>query len=128
MRKEAEMSKRIQLLHCVLLAVGLAVASGCSTTTKKSIQPLSYVALERPTGPIKAEGQPVNTDHKKGGPYFLNFGFRPASDIAAYVGQAQVDSGATVLKNADVKLNVPFAFDILFFGFQAGADTLTANE
>lgn len=120
------MSQTIRMAGCTLLGFGLVLGSGCATS--KPPAPLSYVALARPTAPIKAEGTRVETKHSRGGPYFLNAGFRPAPDVAAYIEKAQADSGATVLKNADVQLNVPFAIDILLFGFQVGSDTVKANQ
>ncbi len=110
-----------------LAAITLSMASGC-VTTRQAPPALSYVAVERPTGPILAEGQRVEAKHSRGGMYFLNFGFRPAPDVAAYLKHAQDAAGSDVLKNADVQLHVPFAIDILLFGFQVGSDTVNANH
>lgn len=115
-----------RMLSCLLVGITLAMASGCATSQPPPA--LSYVAVERPSGPIKTGGQRVETKHSRGGPYFLNFGFRPAPDVAGYLKQAQADAGNDVLKNADVQLNVPFAIDILLFGFQVGSDTVKANQ
>lgn len=119
------MSREIRTLCCALVGVALVLASGCAT---RQPAPLSYVAFTRPAGPIKAEGQRVETAHSRSGAYFLNVGFRPAPDIGAYIEKAEADAGANVLKNADVQLNVPFAIDILLFGFQFGSDTVKANQ
>jgi len=120
------MSKVTQALSSAIVGIGLVLVSGCVTSQPQT--PLSYVALTRPAGPIKTTGQKVNTKHSRGGPYFLNAGFRAAPDIGAYIGKAQADAGADVLKNADVQLGVPFAIDILMFGFQIGSDTVKANQ
>ena len=120
------MSKQTSLTGCAIAGIALILLSGCATSQPP--QPLTYVALTRPTGPIKATGQRVETKHSRGGPYFLNAGFRPAPDIGAYLGKAQADAGGDVLKNADVQLMVPFAIDILLFGFQVGSDTVKANQ
>jgi len=76
----------------------------------------------------------------------LNYGFRPAPDIRAYLEKAQVDAKAgngykpspdgailedsqiNCLKNTDVRLRVPIGFDILFFGWCVGEDIVTANH
>jgi hypothetical protein len=121
------MNTATRILVCGLAAGTLAMASGCATASRQQ-PPLSYVAVERPTGPIRAGGQKVEAKHSRGGPYFLNFGFRPAPDVAAYLKQAQAAAGSDVLKNADVQLHVPFAIDILMFGFQVGSDTVKANQ
>ena len=34
----------------------------------------------------------------------------------------------SVLKNADVKFAIPFAIDILLFGYNHGTDVVTAGE
>ena len=109
-----------------LAAFSLLILAGCASGPPP--QPLTYVAVERPTGPIKCTGHMVQKEYRKDGMYFINFGFRPASDIAAYMSQAQNDAGSLVLKNADVECNVPFALDILMFGFQiGGADVVTSQ-
>ena len=120
------MSKGTQALGIALVGIGLVLVSGCATSQPQP--PLAYVALTRPTGAIKATGKPVAFEQSRGGPYFLNYGFRPAPDIGAYIEKAQADAGADCLKNADVKMVIPFAFDILFFGFQGGSDTVKANQ
>lgn len=120
------MNKAIRVLSFTLVCGALLAASGCATSQPPAT--LSYVAATRPTGPIKAGGQRVETKHSRGGPYFLNAGFRPAPDVGAYIEKAQADAGSDVLRNADVQLNVPFAIDILLFGFQVGSDTVKANQ
>ena len=118
------MSKVTQALGGALVAIGFVLASGCATPPPK----LTYVALVRPTGPIKATGSYVITPYSRGGPYFLNYGFRPAPDIGAYIAKAQADAGADCLKNADVRMEVPFIpIHILILGLQLGDDVVTAN-
>ncbi len=119
------MKTATRIFVCGFAAIILAMASGCAT---RQAPALSYVSVDRPSGPIKAGGQRVEAKHSRGGPYFLNFGFRPAPDVAAYLRQAQAAAGSDVLSNADVQLTVPFAIDILLFGFQVGSDTIKANE
>jgi hypothetical protein len=98
---------------------------GCSL---KSPPPLTYLALERPSGPIHTAAQtPLKKDFPRGGWYFGNDNFRPAPDIASYIKQSHAAANTKVLKNADIQLNVPFAFDILFFGYNSGTDTVTAK-
>lgn len=120
------MSRRTRVRSYALLGIGVILFAGCATSQPQA--PLSYIALTRPTGAIKATGQRVTTEHSRGGFYFLNEGYRPAADIGAYIEKAQADAGAEVLQNADVQLEVPFAIDILLFGFQVGSDTVTANQ
>jgi len=112
-------------LGCIIMGIGLVLASGCASS--KSQHPLTYVALTRPTGAIVTSCQQIENKHSRGGPYFLNYGFRPAPDIEAYVEKAQTDGDVDVLRNADVRMVVPFAFDLLLFGFQGGSDTVQAN-
>lgn len=120
------MIKEIRILIFIISTLILALTSGCAT--KQPPPSLTYVAVELPTEPIKATGQQIETEHSRGGPYFLNFGFRPAPNVKAYLEKAQSESGSDVLKNTDIQLNIPFAFDILFFGFQSGSDTVKANQ
>ena len=58
----------------------------------------------------------------------MNANFRPAPDVAAYLGEAQTHAGSDVLRNADIWFSVPFAFDILMFGYQWGSDTVKASQ
>ncbi len=117
---------RAKTVVCGITAcIALALVSGCATTTPPAA--LTYIAVKRPAGPIKAAGQKVDASHSRGGPYLLNAGFRPAADVSDYLNQAQKEGGGEVLKNADVQLRVPFAIDILLFGFQIGSDKVTAN-
>ncbi len=119
------MRRYTKALGCALTGIGLVLGSGCVTSQPQT--PLSYVSSTRPAGSIKAVGTKVETRQSRGGFYFLNAGFRPAPDIGAYLAKAQADAGGDVLKNADVQLGVPFAIDILMFGFQVGSDKVTAN-
>ena len=120
------MKQAIRILGCGLVAMAIIMVSGCATSQPPPA--LSYVSVARPSGPIKGGGQRVEMKHSRGGPYFLNAGFRPAPDVGAYIDKAQTAAGSDVLNNADVEFNVPFVIDILLFGFQVGSDTVKANQ
>jgi hypothetical protein len=81
-----------------------------------------------PEGPIKVEERIVDNEAKRGGFYVLNHGFRPAPDVGAYFQDVEKRADAPVLRNADVELVVPFAFDILLFGIQLGRDSTMAGR
>jgi hypothetical protein len=101
----------------------------CSCASVSSPPPLSYLALEKPKEIIKTkEIKELKEEFSRGGLYFLNYNFRPAADIKAYIEQAEKKANTNILKNADIQLNVPFAFDILFFGYNGGTDYLTTNK
>ena len=90
--------------------------------------PIAYLAAQKPDGVIKAEEHTLlKKEFPRGGWYFWNYNFRPAADVASYVDQAGQTAGTSVLRNADVRLEVPFAFDILFFGYNKGTDSVTAK-
>jgi hypothetical protein len=91
-------------------------------------EPLTYVAVERPTCPIKAEGKRVETKHSRSGLYFFNWGFRPAPDVAAYLKQAQIETGSDILKNTDIEFSVPTLVIPSNIGFQVGSDKVRANQ
>ena len=109
----------------ICLVVIAALVSGCVTQQKRPA-PLSYVAITRPSSPIKSAPHVVDFETKRGGMYVLNKNFRPAPDTGAYLEQAQRQSNTEVLRNADVELRVPVVIDILLFGFQIGKDKTTA--
>lgn len=116
------MNRRIPI---AILAGALLLAAGCSA---RSGPPLSYLALNRPQGPI-ATGQhgPITEKHGRGGFYIGNYNFRPAADIRVYLEEAHQRSGSEVIRDADVVLSIPFAIDILFFGFNHSTDKVTAG-
>jgi hypothetical protein len=101
------------------------LVAGCST---RSGPPLSYLALRRPEGLIEAEHAPLKENHVRGGWYFGNHNFRPAPNIQVYLEEAHEHSGSDMLRHADVVLAVPFALDILFFGYNRATDSVTAME
>ncbi len=107
----------------VVFALMAVVALGSGCVSQQAPTPLRYVAVTRPEGPIRTEARDVRIKTSRGGMYVLNKGFRPAPDIGAYLTQAESRAGTPVLRNADVELAVPFALDILLFGFQFGEDT-----
>ena len=101
----------------------------CSCASVSSSPPLAYLALEKPKDIIKTkEIKELKEEFSRGGLYFLNYNFRPAADIKAYIEQAEKEANTNILRNADIQLNVPFAFDILFFGYNGGTDYLTTNK
>ena len=114
------MSRRPTLLALAFLVVGLLACAGATPP------PLKYVSLERPEGVIDVDGRTIDQSFSRGGFYFLNFGFRPAPEIGEYLKSA-AGSRDIVLKNADVELNVPFALDILMFGYNSATDSVTAR-
>lgn len=113
-------------LYKLFVVLSLLVVCGCAA---KSAQPLTYLALEKPEGKIQSvTHQDMKKDFSRGGWYFFNNNFRPAADLHAYIEQAQKESKSVVLRNADVQLNVPFALDILFFGFNHATDSVILGQ
>lgn len=109
-----------------ILVLTLFVVYGCATTVKRP--PISYLAAERPVGAIEIQKHhSVEKKFERGGWYLVNYNFRPAPDVADYLKQVHEEAGSKILKNADVMFQVPFAFDILLFGYNAGTDVLTAG-
>ena len=102
----------------------LLVLFGCSTTPPA---PLSYLAIKRPAGVIKAsKGEEVKKEFGRGGMYFLNFNFRPAPDLTVYLQEGAEKK--ELLTDVDVQLNTPFAFDLLLFGYNHSTDYLYINR
>ncbi|MBI4683326.1 MAG: hypothetical protein HY757_09545 [Nitrospirae bacterium] len=90
---------------------------------------LSYLALEKPKNIIKtSEPTELREAFFRGGWYFGNYNFRPAPDIKAYIEQAEKDANTDILRNIDIQLSVPGAFDIFFFGWNGTTDYLTTNK
>jgi len=113
--------KRVLKLGAVLPAIAVC---GCVTAQ----QPLAYLSLEKPCGVIQtAKPREMVREFQRGGWYAFNNNFRPAADLKYYLEQAQHDTNAQVLRNADVQLNVPFAFSILFLGYNSAVDTISVN-
>lgn len=108
-----------------VLSAALLVLAGCSV---RSGPPLSYLALERPEGPVTTHHTSLEEEYGRGGWYFGNNGFRPAPDIQVYLETAHQAADSNVLGGADVVLAVPFAFDILFFGYNHSTDKVTAKD
>lgn len=102
----------------------LLVLAACST---RSGPPLAHLALTRPEGPIRSQHRRIEEEHGRGGWYFGNYNFRPAPDVHLYLEEAHEHAESEVLSEADVVLNVPFALDLLFFGFNHGTDEVTAG-
>jgi hypothetical protein len=77
-------------LKRLMLAIPLAI--GCATATTP--KPLTYLASERPQGPILRKNVPATgLSFSRGGLYFLNFGFRPAADVQRYVKNSETKTG-----------------------------------
>lgn len=99
------------------------LCTGCATP-----QPTAYLALEKPSGPVGViKHNSIEKNFDRGGWYFGNNNFRPAPDVSSYINQTSAEVGSSILKGADVILKVPFAFDILFFGYNSATDTATAT-
>mgnify|MGYP006436917263 CR=1 FL=1 len=118
------MTQYRRILVATILIIVFNLMTGCAITEPK---PLTYVALEKPKESIKINDMKANISHSRGGVYFLNYGFRPAAPLDKYLKAASNKTDTNILNNADVKLNIPFALDILFFGFQFGEDTVRVN-
>jgi hypothetical protein len=113
----------------ILMGAGLVccLGAGCATPPPPP-KPLTYLSVDRSAGVIaQAPQKAVSKNFKRGGMYFGNYNFRPAPDVAAYAKVLSAAAGSPVVKNADVQLMVPFAFDILFFGYNQATDKATAQ-
>lgn len=110
------------MLSALVLASSLC--AGCATSKPS---PIAYLAVERPKGVIvTTQHDSVEKEFPRGGWYLANNNFRPAPDLASYVEQTAQQANTQILRNADVQLAVPFAFDILFFGYNHATDTVSA--
>jgi hypothetical protein len=97
---------------------------GCATAPK----PINYLSLTKPNGKIiSIKHSPVEKKFDRGGWYFGNHNFRPAPDVSNYIKQVNEDTNTIILKNADVCLSVPFAIDILFFGYNSATDVVKVD-
>jgi hypothetical protein len=61
-------------------------------------------------------------------PLFFNFGFRPAADVRSYVKNSETKTGSPLLTDADVRLQTPFAIDLLLFGYNSADDRVLLSE
>lgn len=86
--------------------------------------PLTYLALERPVGPITTTDIQREDKYTRGGFYLLNAGFRPAPNVTEYLKSAHHSTQQAVLKNADIQLEIPLAIDLLLFGYNRGTDVV----
>jgi len=103
----------------------VSLVVGCASVNK--VPPLTYLALEKPVGPIKSEAaQVASKEISRGGFYFFNYNFRPAADLEDYIKTVE-NKPNPVLRNVDVELTIPFAFDLLFFGYASGTDKVTIS-
>jgi hypothetical protein len=120
----------MRTVHPVLpsLLVMSFLCVGCLVTRPGGL-PISYLAVDRPQGVIQpVEHSPVVQYIPRGGWYFVNYNFRPAPDVAAYVEQAAQQANTKVLRRADVELVIPVVFfGGLLFGFNYSTDRVTAE-
>ncbi|MBU1055626.1 MAG: hypothetical protein KKC46_17650 [Proteobacteria bacterium] len=113
------------LTICGALFLSSCLFYSCASTDPL---PLKYLALERPEGKITTpEHRNLAKEFPRGGWYFGNYNFRPAPEIDVYLQQAQQQGSGEILTDADIRFNIPFAFDIFFFGYNKGTDILKAN-
>ena len=113
---------RTHSVACILL-LSVLFAAGCYTRRPPQ-KMITYLALERPREVIKSvEHQPVKVERTRGGFYFLNANFRPAPDLTAYLEAMTRQAGTPALRNADITFRIPFAWDILLFGYNSAHDT-----
>lgn len=108
------------LLRVLFLLWIVLFMDGCA-----SPKPLSYLASRRPDGIIiSVDHQEIHKSYSRGGFYFFNYNFRPPADIRRYIKEAEAQARVNMLKNTDIELKVPFAFDIFLFGYHHGTDTI----
>jgi hypothetical protein len=102
----------------------VCLVAGCASPPA----PINYLAIEKPQGPISSGSHnSVQKEFSRGGWYVGNHNFRPAPDVRSYLEDLSKTAGTSILRNADVEIEVPFAFDILFFGYNSGTDTASAK-
>jgi hypothetical protein len=112
----------MRVLKTICMILALSAVCGCATDSR---QPLAYLSLEKPVGVIHtAKDKEVKKSFSRGGWYIGNYNFRPAADVESYLAQAHKEANTTVLRNADLQLNVPTFFDILFFGYNHADDSV----
>jgi len=117
--------KTMYAILAVLLVIACFSMTGCATAPPP--RPISYLAVKKPVGAIQTkEHAAVNQGFPRGGWYVLNYNFRPAPNVAYYIEEAGRPAGTEILRNADVNLIVPIAFDILLFGYTWATDRVTA--
>jgi len=103
------------------------VFTGCATTATRP--PISYLSLEKPAGVIEVKKhQAIEKKFERGGFYIVNYNFRPAPDVASYIQETSREAGSPILKNADIRFQVPFAIDILLFGYNGSTDVTMAGS
>lgn len=106
-----------------LFLLTLSTLASCAT---QAPAPLRYVSLEVPKEVITVNKQKsASKEFSRGGWYIGNEGFRPAPDVQHYLSEAQKDAGHPIMQNVDIKARVPFAFDLLFFGYNNGTDVVS---
>lgn len=119
----------MKLTNYSLIFVVMALALFCGCATTKTLPPLTYLVIEKPNDAVVSKEQKeLKKEFPRGGFYFGNNNFRPAADVRSYIEQAEKEADTKILRNADIQLNVPFAIDILFFGYNGGTDYLTIKK
>lgn len=105
-----------------LFIVGFVLLVGCAS---QKPMPVAYLSLEVPKGVITTkESNNFKKEFSRGGFYFFNYNFRPAPDLRSYIEETAKEANSNILRNADIQLNIPFAFDILFFGINGSTDVV----
>lgn len=106
------------ICFCMFLAA-------CATAPK----PLAYLSLKKTPEVISMKKQKsVRREFSRGGWFIGNNGFRPAIDVEKYITELTNETKSYVLKDADVQMNVPFAFAFIFFGYNSGTDVAANNS
>ena len=111
-----------------ILGMMLFIASLCACSETTPPARLTYLALNRPVNPIRTNSKKIEESFPRGGFYFLNYGFRPAPNLTEYLTKADGLAAGQPLRDVDVELHVPFAFDIILFGYNNGTDTVVAGK
>ena len=118
--------KTIRVFYFAPILVACFCVGCVSSSPPPPVQTITYLSVKKPQGVIKTVGSnAVKKNFSRGGLYLVNWNFRPAPDVASYLNQASQVAGNDILRNADITFQVPFFIDILFFGYNAGKDTIT---
>jgi hypothetical protein len=116
------------VIRVIMILASLAISlTGCAS--ENTIHSMSYLALDKPIGPILTSTIAKNTkEFRRGGFYVLNHNFRPAPDLRSYLLEALKESNVAILHDAEVKFAIPVAINLLFFGINVGSDELTYGK
>ena len=121
--------KTAATLMFACLAAGLLCAGCVSPRVPPAPKPISYVAVKRPDTVIKTSAtKPVLKEFSRSRFYILAYNCHPAPDMASYIEQASQAAGTDILRNADIRLEVPCYVGPLLFGISVGSkDSVTAG-